>query len=237
MVSNKTRSVQAFNAIYEHLDTLTRAYITHPSAFLAIRHAISEAQRQVETATVQQHLDYIKAILNTAMDNNAPSPFFKKLSETRMHGTLGVKNIAQLTAGLGLVFYFELLSASSDFSDLQAFRERATDLKKQAEEMIALIQSSNITFEASANVSICQTSSKAKLIANQRKVINSIDEMIYLLGQSISIKATASLHGSWHALVASYHLFGNVSQASEITGLSQGVSGAKLNNVHYYQDN
>lgn len=236
MVSNKEIAVNAFNAIYQHLDTLTRAYITNPSDFLVIRNAIDEAQSQIEGATDKQNLENLKALLNTAIDNNAPLRFFKKLSETRMSGSLGVENIAQLTARLGLIYYFELLQAGGDFSDLQAFRERAIDLKNQAEQTISRIQTSAITFETSNNVEMCKISSKARLIESQRKVINRIDEMIYLLGQSMSMKETSQLKGCWNALVASYHLFGNVAQAYDITQLSFGVSGAKLNGVSYYQD-
>lgn len=235
MVSNKEISTNTFNVIYQHLDTLTRAYITSPADFIVIREAIEQASSQVERSTDKQNLANLQALLNTAMDNNAPVRFFKKLSETRMNGSLGVQNIAQFTARLGLIYYFELLSEEADFSDLQAFRERAIDLKKQAEQLIQLIESSPISFEASANIGMCKNLSKSTLIANQRKVIDRIDEMIYLLGRSVSLKETYQLEGDWNALVASYHLFGNVAQAYDITQLSFGVSGAKLNGVSYYQ--
>lgn len=236
MVSNKEIAVNTFNAIYQHLDVLTRAYITNPVDFLAIRTAIAESQNQVEGSTDKQNLERLKALLNTAIDNNAPIVFFKKLSEIRMNGPLGVQNIVQFTARLGLIYYFELLSEGTDYSDLQAFRERAVDLKKQAEQMIQLIQSSEISFEAVSNVGMCKVSSKTILIASQQKVIDRIDEMIILLGQSISMKKTYQLNGFWNALVASYHLFGNVGQAYDITRLSFGVSGAKLNGISYYQE-
>lgn len=236
MVSNNEISTNTFNAIYQHIDTLTREYVTNPVDFIVIRHAIDKAHSQVEIATDRQNLANLQSLLNTAMDNNAPARFFKKLSETRINGALGVKNIAQFTARLGLIYYFELLSEGGDFSDLQAFRERAVDLKTQSEQIIQLIQSSSMSLESNANIGRCKILSKATLIANQRKVIDRIDEMIYLLGQSISMKETYQLKGGWNALVASYHLFGNVSHAYDITQLSFGVSGAKLNGVSYYQD-
>lgn len=236
MVSNKEIAVNAFNAVYQHLESLARAYITNPTDFLVIRGAITATHSQVESLTDKQNLESLKEVLNTAMDNNAPIRFFRKLSEMRMNGSLGVQNIAQFTARLGLIYYFELLSAGGDFSDLQAFRERAVDLKIQAEQMIQLIQTSDISFRSVSNVGVCKTSSKAELIASQRKVIDRIDEMIHLLGQTISIQSTYKLNGFWNALVASYHLFGNVGQAYDITQLSFGVSGAKLNGVSYYQD-
>lgn len=236
MVSNKTVSTNAFKAIYHHLETLARAYILEPTNFLAVRAEIDSAVEQIESSTDSQNLEKLKSVLNAAMDNNTSISFFKKLSETRMNGSLGVQNIAQFTARLGLIYYFELLSAGGDFSDLQAFRERAIDLKRQAEQMIQQIQMSDMTFESVNNVGACKTASKATLIEGQRKVIDRIDEMIFLLGQTTSNRATYQLNGFWHALVASYHLFGNVSQAYDITQLSFGVSGSKLNGVSYYQD-
>lgn len=235
MVSNKEISTNTFNAIYQYLDTLTREYVSNPIDFIVIRNAITDARSQVSRITDKQNFANLQDLLNTAMDHNAPVRFFKKLSETRMNGSLGVQNIAQFTARLGLIYYFELLSEEADFSDLQAFRERAIDLKKQSEQIIRLIQTSTISFAAAANIERCKISSKTTLIENQRKVIDRIDEMIYLLGKSISIKKTYQLKGSWNALVASYHLFGNVGNAFDITQLSFGVSGAKLNGVSYYQ--
>lgn len=237
MVSHKEIASKAFNAIYQHLDTLTREHIIDPVDFTTIRAALTDASRQVEKLTVQQNLDAIKEVLNTVMDNNAPVRFFKKLAETRMNGSLGVQNIAQFTARLGLIYYFELLSNGGDFSDLQSFRERAIGLKRQAEDLISLIETSPLTFEPIANSASCKRSSKETLIASQRQVINRIDEMIYLLGQSVSLQSTQHLHGTWHALAASYHLFGNVSQAYDITQLSLGVSGANLPRVIYHKDN
>lgn len=236
MVSHKEVSVDAFHAIYQHLETLLRAYILDPTDFIAIRDALINARDQVEHLSVQRNLDNLKAFLNTAIDNNAPIRFFKKLSEVRMNGPLGVANIVQFTARIGLVYYFELLSSGSDFSDLQAFRERANNLKWQAEKIIDLIQQSKTVFELGTPIQKCRASSKSALIESQRKVIKKIDEMIYLLGQSSSMAETYHLAGCWNALVASYHLFGNVSQANEITALSFGVSGTMLNGINYYQD-
>lgn len=236
MVSNKALSTATFKAIYQHLETLARAYILEPANFLVIRAAIDEASGELENLTDNQNLEKMKSVLNTAMDNNAPIRFFKKLSETRINGSLGVQNIAQFTARIGLIYYFELLSAGGDFSDLQAFRERAIDLKRQAERMIQQIAVSDMVFEAVSNIGACKISSKAALIESQQKVIDRIDEMILLLGQTTSMRKTYQLNGFWNALVASYHLFGNVGQAYDITQLSFGVSGSKLNGVSYYQD-
>lgn len=236
MVSNKEISTNTFNAIYQYIDTLTRAYVTNPTDFLIIRNAIDEAKGYVESSTDKQNLSKLQALLNTAMDNNAPIRFFKKLSETRINGSLGVQNIAQFTARLGLVYYFEMLNEGGDFSDLQAFRERAKGLKKQAEKIIQIIKSSPISFESVTSANACKTMSKAALIASQQKVIDRIDEMVLLLGRLISMKETYQLQGDWNALVASYHLFGSIEHAYDISRLSLGVSGARLNGVSYYQD-
>lgn len=237
MVSNNEIAVNTFKAIYQHIDTLTRAYITDPIDFLVIRDAIDEMREQIAHSTDTGNLENLKSLLNTAIDNNAPVVFFKKLSETRLKGSIGVENIAQFTARLGLIYYFELLSEEADFSDLHAFRERAIDLKRQAENTIERIKSAPMSFEATnKNGSKCKRSSKLVLIESQRQVIKRIDEMIYLLGQSVSLKPIHHLTGSWNALVASYHLYGDISSAYEITELSLGVSGAKLNGVNYYPE-
>lgn len=237
MTSNKEISVNTFKAIYQHIDTLTREHITDPTDFLVIREAIDEMREQIEQSTETENIENLKELLNTAIDNNAPDVFFQKLSETRIKGSIAVENIAQLTARLGLIYYFELLSDEADFSDLNAFRERAIDLKRQAENTIERIKSAPMSFEAtSKNGSKCKQSSKTVLIESQRQVIKRIDEMIYLLGQSVSLKPIHHLTGSWNALVASYHLYGDISYAYDITELSLGVSGAKLNGVNYYPE-
>lgn len=228
---------ETMTAIYDHVETLVRTYITSPTDFLIIRSYIDEKRKHLGTYSDVEHIQAIKDLMEVAIKNNAPVAFFRKLSEARLNGSIWAKEKALLLARLGLIYYFELLSSEADYSDLQAFRERAISLKNSTQSLIDLIQKTPMTFKSTSPYhSACKTGSKLTLIAQQRKIMDMLDNFIRLMGQSVEIQPTYKLNGSWNALVASYTLYGNVGKAYDILTLSNGVSGAKLNGVSYYRN-
>lgn len=64
-------------------------------------------------------------------------------------------------------------------------------------------------------------------------LINAIDRLILEVGASTAQRDFKTLEGTRHALVASYEIYGNVSQATDILARSGGVSGAFLQGAVY----
>lgn len=60
-----------------------------------------------------------------------------------------------------------------------------------------------------------------------------IDGLLANLGRSASPPCRETITGQYHALPLAYQLYGDVSRAPEIMGLSGGVSGAAMNEVTY----
>lgn len=67
-----------------------------------------------------------------------------------------------------------------------------------------------------------------KSIVSDPALIHAIDRLITSVGSATDFACFRHVPGSYHALVASYQLFGDVSEAANLIGYSGGISGAML---------
>ncbi len=215
-------------ASIDYIDDTTRQIISNPSDFVAIKQAITQAKIAVND-NPKNGKQIINDLLTTAIDNNAPLAFFKQISEIRSQGTLEEIAQTQIVARIGLAYYFEKISEGANYQQLQEFREHAQSIKDNASETIEQINKEQIKFSG-----ICRQANKNKLINDQINIINATDKLIVFASQGLNKQAPIELTGNYHALVASYHLYGNISQASDIVKWSNSTSGANIHNPIFY---
>ncbi len=226
-------------AVYQYLDDTARQTVPAKS-FIVVRNVIYKGINSVDNINrnelAKKHIEIIKSIYETAISNQVPTQFFKQASEIQIDGELLEVAQAQLASRIALAYYFESLGDNVDYDDLQAFRERAIVIKNEIAETIQVLKTQPLQFRQTTNVSLCEVMTKEVQIAKQQAVIDAIDKMIVTLGNVAKHTPTYKLNGTYHALVASYHLYGNVSKAYDLIKWSGAVSGAEISMPIYYKE-
>lgn len=240
IVGSVQNVTDGLKAGYEYLDGSVRM-VMPSSGYVGTKSRIVSGVNKAESITpgttkTDMAKDNIEAVLAVQEEavKTAPASFFKMGSEVRTKGSILQEAQTQLIAQTSLAYYLEKVSDDADFKELKNFRERAIAIKEDAQDTLERVKTEKLQFAKPSGPSICATT-KEQLIDSLQELIAMVDDMIVQAGNSITHTPTYTYKGTHNALVASYHLFGDISRATEIMELSGGVSGSKMSRVVYHQ--
>ncbi len=124
-----------------------------------------------------------------------PVSFFRSATELRTSSSFDANTPALLVSLLALGYYFEAISETSSYAEIENFRARADALKA---------------------------------ITDDPVMNNQIDALIMAIGRTVQPDCVEFIMGTHNALVSSYRIYGNVSQAYDLMARSGGVSGSLM---------
>ena len=198
--------ISAFGIISEFLFDIARSNVStnFNSVSSRLRNLTPSPAADV---TVRNVVDVFEYIIS---QENIPSSFFEQVSETRVLGNETQELQGVVIALIGLGYHFEVISNEVQGNPLEDSSVDYLALRRFRDRAISL-----------------------KKVVSDTKISSDIDVLILQLGRLTSQTVSKTKDGPEHALVASYELFGNISQATAITQKSYGISGARLNPVRY----
>ena len=210
LYSNVAEVFRAYDSVRGYFNVLTRQF-AGVGSFLGLTGSVN-AMQPSRDAGVQ--FDQVTAVMDfVASDSRIGAGLNGGESS-------GVDSVGFLQAGADA-----RIAGNIETSD-QAFMAAAQSLGYLFEATLDSPTQENVNaFTALAD--------RLKADANDPAIHCAVDGLLASFGQSVEIECRRTLEGTLPALVASYRIFGDVSEAGNILAMSNGVSGASISGVVY----